>query len=111
LARLESRPGSGGVAPVDPDRFAAAITLRAAQPSVTIALFPDYGTQGWDLVHYSFHVERAGAYFRYDLDPEAARGMEHPLAHLHLDAETPRYPTGRQNLLELLSFLVEQNLV
>ncbi len=75
-----------------------------------LAVF-EKGVQGWELVHYSFHVERAGAYFRYDLDHEAARGMQHPLAHLHLNADVPRYPTGRQNLVDLLSFLVEQNLV
>jgi hypothetical protein len=67
---------------------------------------------GWDVTQYQFHFERAsGRYFRYDLDRDADRGMEHPLAHLHVDSEEPRYPTHPQDLVALVDFLQRQGLV
>ena len=67
--------------------------------------------KGWQVTGYSFHLSRGQHWFRYDLDPDAARGQEHPLAHLHVGADEPRYPTQTLNLLDLLGFLVQQRLV
>ena len=44
MARLEPDLGRG-VAPSDPDRFAAALALRIAQPFVAVAFFSDFATR------------------------------------------------------------------
>ena len=65
----------------------------------------------WQVTGYSFHFSRGDCWFRYDLDPDAARGQEHPLAHLHVGGDEPRYPTRTLNPLDLLDFLIQQRLV
>jgi hypothetical protein len=67
--------------------------------------------KGWQVTGYSFHLSRGERWFRYDLDPDAADGQRHPLAHLHVGADEPRYPTKEIDPLELLDFLIRQQLV
>jgi hypothetical protein len=66
----------------------------------------------WRLNYYSFHFDRKerGGFFRYDLDPEAQRGLVHPLNHIHVGADEPRFPVGAVRPEDLFSFLVEQDL-
>jgi hypothetical protein len=66
---------------------------------------------GWMVRNYSFHVSRNGTWFRYDLDPDAARGQKHPIAHLHVGEDEPRYPTQALDILALFDFLIAQDLV
>ncbi|MBI2900328.1 MAG: hypothetical protein HYY17_09090 [Planctomycetes bacterium] len=67
----------------------------------------------WKLREYSFHFVPSDGkpWFRYDLDPDRAQRMCHPLAHLHVGEDDPRFPTGERDLLELLRFLDEQGLL
>jgi hypothetical protein len=65
--------------------------------------------KAWTITRYSLHFDRDGRWFRYDLDPDRAKGQKHPLAHLHVNSKEPRYPTNRfENPLEFLDFLDEQ---
>jgi hypothetical protein len=67
--------------------------------------------KGWEVTRYNFHLSRGNHWFRYDLDPDAAHGQRHPLAHLHVGQDEPRYPTHILNGLDLLDFFIEQNLI
>ena len=66
----------------------------------------------WSIVRYSFTFDRNGNWFRYDLDPDKAKDHEHPLAHLHVGRDEPRYPTATiTNPLILFKFLEQQGLL
>ena len=66
----------------------------------------------WVVLRYSFHFScKDGTWFRYERDSGRSQGMLHPLCHLHVKAEEPRYRTGNHDLLELLEFLKQQGLL
>jgi hypothetical protein len=70
--------------------------------------------KGWQATKYSFHfeyIDRQKRWFRYDLDPDAADSQKHPLAHLHVEEDEPRFPTQPIDLLDLLEFLIQQELI
>jgi hypothetical protein len=67
--------------------------------------------KGWEVMGYNFHFSHGAFWFRYDLDPGAVDGQRHPLAHLHVGVDEPRYPTQTIDLLDLLDFLIQQRLV
>ena len=68
--------------------------------------------KSWTITRYSFHFDGDGKWFRYDLDPDLTSGLAHPLAHLHVNHDEPRYPTAKiQSPLDLLEFLDAQGLL
>jgi hypothetical protein len=70
------------------------------------------GEKEWKVTGYNFHFSRGESRFRYDLDPAAADGQRHPLAHLHVAGVEPRYPTQTfDDPLELLDFIIQQELI
>ena len=59
-------------------------------------------------IEYSYGFTRGDYYFRYEKDPDRERGYEHPLLHLHSNADEPRYMTHETNFEEVLSFILAQ---
>jgi hypothetical protein len=56
---------------------------------------------------YAYHYERPdGFYFRYDKDPLRAQPIIHERLHLHVNAESPRFPTHETDFEQIFRFIL-----
>ncbi|PJF24819.1 MAG: hypothetical protein CUN53_15925 [Phototrophicales bacterium] len=56
---------------------------------------------------YAYHYQRPdGFYFRYDNDPLRAQPNVHECLHLHVNAESPRFPTHETDFEQIFQFIL-----